>query len=201
MKAKKIFPEFTLLQWFQITSKLFWLIQSSFENGDDDQMMNKKALGYHHTYLKAHDICLSMLSDFPTDQSIQQAIDMAYKEAHLLWTQLSFVSKATMGLPTIVSLPSIQELLQSSIPREVHNIVRDDDSDYEIGDHKSDVDDDNVPIFWKTKNCRASSQLEATIQESLLTGPKSTSVLYALVALDMETSHKIVMIHDTRSGN
>ena len=62
---------------------------------------------------------------------------------------------------------------------DLNDGIRDDESE------DGDVEQTKAPIFWKTNNCRASSQLESMIQESSLTGPKSTSVLYALVALDM----------------
>src|SRR5260370_27016663 len=134
--------------------------------------------------------------------SIQDAIDIAYKEAHFIWTELGFIYKVAMRT-SAMSLPSIQDLLESLTPRNVHEIVGDDeDSDLDDGikddDGESDNDVDNgnsqhanIPIFKKTYNCRASSHLEATIQVSSLTDSKSTSVLYAAVALDMEKSCKM----------
>ncbi len=136
--------------------------------------MNKQAQGYHHTYLKTHNICLPTLSDFPTDASIQDAIDIAYKEAHFIWMELGFIYKVAMRTSTM-SLPPIQDLLESLTPRNVHNIVGDnEDSDLDDGikddDGESDKDVDNgdsqhadIPIFKKTYDCRASSHLEATI--------------------------------------
>ena len=99
--------------------------------------MNKEAQGYHHTYLKTHDIYLPTLLTFPSDKMIQSSINTAYKEAHTLWTKLRFVYKATMKT-SVQMLPSIDMFLHTSSHCNVCDVVREDVESKDEGDGGED---------------------------------------------------------------
>ena len=192
-EARKIFAEFTLLQWLQIAAKLYRLIQSSFHNADSDATGNKSAMGYHHTYLKNHDIELVSLSTFPPDEAIQKAIDSAYSEVHSLWIELGFVYKVYMKPPS-PTMPPINQLLQTSCYKDISEFQADgdddscddSDSEFEADMDSSDNNPTSIPIFHPSLDCNASSQLEESLTKARVSNQTTRSILYTSVVLDME---------------
>lgn len=155
--------------------------------------------------LKTHDIYLPTLSTFPSDEMVQSSINTAYKEAHTLWTKLGFVYKAAMKT-SVRMLPSVDMFLHTSSHRNVRDVVREDVESEDEGDGGEDDESIEVkdrspkaplsqhtpiPMFRRHDECEASSRLEASIMRSSLNDPKSKSVLYASVALDMEMSRRM----------
>ncbi|KAI9062814.1 hypothetical protein FKP32DRAFT_1554932, partial [Trametes sanguinea] len=83
--SRQIVEDFNMLDFYYMIPKLFVRLREAifnqYQGGE-----KRTASGYHHTYTDTRSVDVSQLRQFPSDEAIQAAAQVAYEEAFSLFT-------------------------------------------------------------------------------------------------------------------
>ena len=97
---RSLIPDFTMLDVLRLIPKLNVRLMAACKAKNVHVDFRRTAAGYSHTYFNAHDIPLSVLSEFPSDHDIAQAAIVAYDEANTLWDLLGYYHTSSTPGPS-----------------------------------------------------------------------------------------------------
>ncbi|KAJ3911654.1 hypothetical protein F5877DRAFT_55051 [Lentinula edodes] len=149
--SRKIDPDFSMYSWYILMPKIILMLRNAIlsEQGKKGKAC---ASGYNHSYLDRHGCDPAALSQFPTNQDIDDASKFAYADAVSLFELVGLAVdelKGSTSLPSISSWfnapsptftsPSMVIATSKAIPDELQGSV-----DSESDSDESDDDDDGV---------------------------------------------------------
>jgi len=134
--CRQIIKDFTMLDFYLMVPKLFIklreaIFSTKFSDG------KASAMGYNHTYADTRGIDLIALSDYPTDEDINEASEHAYKEADSLFAYLGLSADELRDSSS--RIPSIDSWFRETF-EELHREDNYTDLACDVDD-ESDVED------------------------------------------------------------
>jgi len=121
--ARKIQKDFTFAEWILMIPKLVLLMMGELKAKGFQANVSEHRSGYHHSWFDTKDIDMKNLATYPSDSEIQEAIDVAYKEATSLLSILGIENSTSGSIEDIApQLADALAIMESSIAAEAeHN--------------------------------------------------------------------------------
>jgi hypothetical protein len=195
-EARKLCPNFTLLEFLYLTKKLY-RVMSSFRADGPPSADKACASGYNHgTYLRRHDINLDLLSIFPSDKEIEAIMKVAYGEAYGIMVDLGYSSQGRFSFNKegLLALPSITQWYHpnssngTGTPLEEDNGSSDDEGEeFNAEDRDDEVEENRCKALHRGIS-NATKILEGTLEE-VRDLPNDSTIrngIFAATAIDLE---------------